>query len=370
MEALKAEMERKRKAVEKTGLVTAEKKYFKRGDLARKNAEEYIAKMRKLKGGGVKGGNEPEEDDSREKKRQPSSSFLDEVLGDDFEKHMPSRSEVIRRLRERNEPIRLFAESDIESFQRLRKLEILEPEVNKGMRNDFKAAMDKVDEAFLSELQKTVEDGEGVNSTDEGGAPTKEGESKNLVQTVDLQLSFEDIRRKTARLSDPDIPVEKACDAMLATFNYILKLWSDDLNSRDEKERRTMKAKLDTATYNQTVTYLKPLLRRFRKRTIPDDIYEELKIIAMNLMNGEYVRANDAYYMIAIGNAAWPIGVTMVGIHARTGREKIFAQHVAHVLNDEQQRKYIQGLKRLMTKLQTYRPSDPSKSVEFGAIKG
>ena len=46
---------------------------------------------------------------------------------------------------------------------------------------------------------------------------------------------------------------------------------------------------------------------------------------------------------MAIGNAAWPIGVTMVGIHARTGREKIFARNVAHVLNDETQRKYIQA---------------------------
>ena len=45
---------------------------------------------------------------------------------------------------------------------------------------------------------------------------------------------------------------------------------------------------------------------------------------------------------MAIGNAPWPIGVTMVGIHARTGREKISARNVAHVLNDETQRKYIQ----------------------------
>ena len=52
--------------------------------------------------------------------------------------------------------------------------------------------------------------------------------------------------------------------------------------------------------------------------------------------------ANDAYLEMAIGNAPWPIGVTMVGIHARTGREKIFARNVAHVLNDETQRKYIQ----------------------------
>ena len=54
------------------------------------------------------------------------------------------------------------------------------------------------------------------------------------------------------------------------------------------------------------------------------------------------MKANDIYLQMAIGNAPWPIGVTMVGIHARTGKEKIFAQQIAHVLNDETQRKYIQ----------------------------
>lgn len=78
-------------------------------------------------------------------------------------------------------------------------------------------------------------------------------------------------------------------------------------------------------------------------------------------------QASDAYLQMAIGNAPWPIGVTMVGIHARTGREKIFAQHVAHVLNDETQRKYIQALKRLMTQCQRMFPTVPSKSVEYNA---
>lgn len=59
------------------------------------------------------------------------------------------------------------------------------------------------------------------------------------------------------------------------------------------------------------------------------------------------LQANDAYLQMAIGNAPWPIGVTMVGIHARTGREKIFSKHVAHVLNDETQRKYIQVMAAL-----------------------
>ena len=87
---------------------------------------------------------------------------------------------------------------------------------------------------------------------------------------------------------------------------------------------------------------------------------------------------------MSIGNAPWPIGVTMVGIHARTGREKIFSQSIAHVLNDETQRKYIQviiiiaiiivnisplsqAVKRLMTFCQNKYPTDPSKSVEYGS---
>jgi pre-mRNA-splicing factor 18 len=60
----------------------------------------------------------------------------------------------------------------------------------------------------------------------------------------------------------------------------------------------------------------------------------------------EYQAANDSYLRLSIGNAAWPIGVTMVGIHERSAREKIGQDSVAHVLNDEVSRKYIQSVKR------------------------
>ena len=42
-----------------------------------------------------------------------------------------SRKEVINRLRERGEPIILYSETELEAFKRLRKCEILEPEINK-----------------------------------------------------------------------------------------------------------------------------------------------------------------------------------------------------------------------------------------------
>lgn len=62
------------------------------------------------------------------------------------------RNEVIKRLRERSHPVTLFGESELQSFKRLRRIEILEPEANKGFRNDFQEAMDKVDQAYLNEF--------------------------------------------------------------------------------------------------------------------------------------------------------------------------------------------------------------------------
>jgi Prp18 domain len=43
------------------------------------------------------------------------------------------------------------------------------------------------------------------------------------------------------------------------------------------------------------------------------------------MKEGEFVRAHDIYMLTAIGNAPWPIGLTMVGIHERSGREKVIA---------------------------------------------
>jgi pre-mRNA-splicing factor 18 len=86
--------------------------------------------------------------------------------------------------------------------------------------------------------------------------------------------------------------------------------------------------------------------------------------------------AHDSYLKMAIGNAPWPMvrksvgnrfltikGVTMVGIHERSAREKIHSNQIAHVLNDESQRKFIQAVKRLMTFCQRKYPTDPSKTV-------
>ncbi len=93
------------------------------------------------------------------------------------------------------------------------------------------------------------------------------------------------------------------------------------------------------------------------------DILEHIYRIVKLCEDREYSRAGDQYIQLAIGNSPWPIGVTSVGIHDRAARNKIAANNVAHVMNDEYQRKYITSMKRLMTFCQKKYPTDPSKML-------
>ncbi|XP_060083409.1 pre-mRNA-splicing factor 18-like [Ylistrum balloti] len=337
LKSLKAEIERKKRQLEKNNDIMApNKKYFKRGDLAAKQEDEYWKRHKQLS-----------------KDQQTSSQVVvnkEDNKTKDKEEKVPQlpRKEVIRRLRERNEPIRLFGENDYEAFQRLKKLEMLEPDIKKGegYENDFKAAMDRVDQEFINEI---------INAGS--------GQSSNNVAVRDDGTTEEDIKKMSDEIgkngSDRDQEI------ILRFLKFILKKWGDDLNCRDEDNKRSRTGKEASAIHAQTVSYLKPLFRSLKHKTIDVDILECLVDILKFLMDRDYIKANDAYLEMAIGNAPWPIGVTMVGIHARTGREKISSRNVAHVLNDETQRKYIQALKRLMTQCQRIFPTDPSRSVDY-----
>nr|XP_044617792.1 pre-mRNA-splicing factor 18-like [Equus asinus] len=141
------------------------KKYFKRSELAKKEEEAYFERC------GYKPINEkpsgeiqPKEED--QKPLTSSNPVLELELAEEKLPMTLSRQEVIRRLRERGEPIRLFGETDYDAFQRLRKIEILTPEVNKGLRNDLKAALDKIDQQYLNELVGGQEPGEEDTQND------------------------------------------------------------------------------------------------------------------------------------------------------------------------------------------------------------
>merc|ERR1712224_58792 len=124
--------------------------------------------------------------------------------------------------------------------------------------------------------------------------------------------------------------------------------------------------------YKSTIRAFSHLLDRLKRRTLANDVKKGIWIVLSAMSERNYMHAYAILLnAIAIGNAPWPIGVTQVGIHTKSAaREKISASHLnksaaAHIMGDEATRKYLQGLKRLLTVLQRLYPTDPSQSVDF-----
>ncbi|XP_076933625.1 uncharacterized protein LOC143599599 [Bidens hawaiensis] len=138
-------------------------------------------------------------------------------------------------------------------------------------------------------------------------------------------------------------------DKIVVFFNKLLTEWEKELGEITETEKRTAEGKRTLATYKQCVSYLNPLFNLCRKMVLRDEIREALMLVVKWCMKRDYSAARNHYIGIAIGNSAWPIGVTMVGIHERSAREKIHTNSVAHVMNDETTRKYLTSVKRLIT---------------------
>lgn len=147
-------------------------------------------------------------------------------------------------------------------------------------------------------------------------------------------------------------------------FKGLLKQWENDLNQRSDEVKRSLAGRNETKKVKQCKDYIRPLFQLCKRRQLDENMADKLFAMVLFCEQGEFVRAHDAYMDIAIGRAAWPIGVTMVGIHARTGRAKIESSNVAHVMNSELQRKYLTSVKRLLTYEQNQRTDvDPSKKV-------
>ncbi|RFU76852.1 hypothetical protein TARUN_5383 [Trichoderma arundinaceum] len=126
----------------------------------------------------------------------------------------------------------------------------------------------------------------------------------------------------------------------------------------EEEKRDTSASKMAYSAMVQTRENMKPLIRnlfltqlfrKFESGDLDDSLLQPIVEIVQALQERRYVDANDGYLRLSIGKAAWPIGVTMVGIHERSAREKLHDGEKGHVMGDEATRKYLQSIKRCLT---------------------
>ncbi|XP_069834713.1 pre-mRNA-splicing factor 18 isoform X3 [Dendropsophus ebraccatus] len=273
MDILKAEIARKRKQLEEKALVGENKKFFKRSELAEKEKEAYFERCG-YKPLSEKPTQKVQNQDEEEKPSTSNNPVLDLELAEEKLPMTLSRQEVIRRLRERGEPIRLFGETDYDSFQRLRKIEILAPEVNKGLRNDLKAALDKIDQQYLNELV--------------AGQEQTEDDTQNDLKVHEENTTIEELEALGECLGQGDD--NNDMDVINKVLKFLLGVWAKDLNAREDYVKRSVQGKLASATQKQTESYLKPLFRKLRKKNLPADIKESITDIIKFMLQREYVK--------------------------------------------------------------------------------
>jgi pre-mRNA-splicing factor 18 len=159
-------------------------------------------------------------------------------------------------------------------------------------------------------------------------------------------------------------------DRVVAHFKRLMEEWEAETQGRAEAQPAwgaSLEGRNAVSVMRLSKEHIRPLFRQLKRRECPADIERALWCIVKAMRVRNYKEAGDLYVRLAIGNAPWPIGVTMVGIHERSAREKISATSTAHIMHDEQSRKYLQAVKRLITYAQRAHPSTPSLSVEFDA---
>ncbi|KAF2862905.1 Prp18-domain-containing protein [Piedraia hortae CBS 480.64] len=146
-------------------------------------------------------------------------------------------------------------------------------------------------------------------------------------------------------------------------FDMLLLEWQLALARRPQDVKDSAPGKQAHGYFEQARDSLVPLFRKLEDDKLAEELFNAINEIVHLAQLRKYVSANDAYLRVSIGKAAWPIGVTMVGIHERSSREKLHERErnkagTAHIMSDDTTRKMLQGIKRCLSFAQTRWPPD------------
>ncbi|GAB4821259.1 hypothetical protein N2152v2_008305 [Parachlorella kessleri] len=384
MDALKAVLAAKRKAQEEA---FQGKKFLKRSELEQvqlkklKEEEERERQekeaRRKQQDGGVARDTDAARPSSRAagSRSRPESRAGDGGQAEEPAKQRPTltKEQVVRRLRRLGEPATLFGETDEERQQRLHLAEQnlqVDDETAGGQQANIHLALEK-------EKQKQKKPPIGKGKQQEGKGKEGGGELEAVdpqqqarhgvlypLRTVVAALMAQ-FKRAAEQLAEQHMVLE---DRLAKWLRQWCEEWERDLEARPDEVKQSLEGRQATVRFKESQVYFKPLFERLRQRSLDPEMVAGLKLMFDAMRDRNYLHAYKIYMGIAVGNSAWPIGVTQVGLHERAAREKISfkgTQGQAHIMNDEATRKFISAMKRLMTFLQRRFPTDPSRSVDF-----
>jgi pre-mRNA-splicing factor 18 len=342
MDFLKAEIERKRKINEDIRLKlnsdsnqSGGSKFVRYGDRVRIEEEELQNKQKSLELERAKRARVEEIIVVKDKKPANSLNTPAADLATNYS--TLSVQEVKNRLRGLRQPITLFAETAAERTQRL--VDCMSGgggEDHDDIRVGQNISEDEDEEAELEADDQADAAAEGRSSkasSSSRGAAKGKGGAKDDEDSEDDEEDKRPMKDGKRLEWDPSVHFTKIGGLAMEKvvykfFRALTKQWEADLNQRDDWDKRTAAGKKETKTQKQCKDYIRPLFRMCKKKEVPYDILDKLVLMVKYCEEGNFLAANDQYIRTAIGNSAWPIGLTMVGIHERSGREKISTSKV------------------------------------------
>lgn len=144
-------------------------------------------------------------------------------------------------------------------------------------------------------------------------------------------------------------------------FNMVLREWEAALARENNEDTFAGKAARNAMTSSKET--MRPLFRKFEQGDLDETVLQAIVEIVRAAQERRYVDANDEYLRLSIGKAAWPIGVTMVGIHERSAREKLHGGERGHIMRSEVTRKYLQSIKRCLSFAQVRWPPEDIRQL-------
>ena len=283
MDLLKQELLKKRQSLAQEA---GGKRFFKRSEIEQRNIQKLREQeKRELEAKALRHNNgtassstaaaaasatsTPSSDAKPDLTSSSSKAITDEQKIDEM---VLPKQEVIRRLRFLKQPITLFGEDDTARLDRLKyvlKAGIFEvdSDMTEGQTNDFLRDIAELrkrqNTGILSDRKRKspedgVEDGEGGGGDDDLSG---DGGSSG----VDADKDLKRMKANFKELCDED--------KILVFFKRLLIEWNQELNEKQEGEKRTAKGKSMVATFKQCARYLNPLFKFCRKKVSISSVF-------------------------------------------------------------------------------------------------
>ena len=238
-----------------------------------------------------------------------------------------------------------------------------EKKENKNIKDNSE---ENIDDKKIIELNEEDEEKKEEKNIEENNIPKYSRKNSKYKLTIKPEyITIEKRDNTKKRIVDySQFSNEYKSNELFNWINLVLEDWESYIKeSISNKRIKSKVVSKELEKYQQCSIDVKPLLNLLQERQLNQVILDKLFTVMVFAENKDLLNANDRYIDLSIGNAAWPMGLTMVGIHQRTGKSSISPAQVAYILNDEITKKYLQSIRRILSFLQIRYNIAPSESV-------